>query len=283
MDAGDTPPITTEAAPPYVNRPIARWRWWTHLLVLTALPIAAGILGLVHNGRTKALLPANISGLLLATAEQIVIFTVLFVVAWVASRVNGRQLRLQWRGGFMPVIWGVAYSVALRLLIAAATTTAVVSWLLFKTMIKHGQSPDLNHSGLRPQVENLINLQALQDNPVYFVLMLTLISFVLGGLREELWRAAMFAGIDALFPRAMTNRSGQAVAILVVAALFGLAHTPQGWVGVGVITLLGAGLGAIMVWHKSIWEAVLAHGFFDAATFALLYALGKFSPHELPF
>lgn len=112
--------------------------------------------------------------------------------------------------------------------------------------------------------------------------MLTLVSFVLGGLREELWRAGMFAGFEALFPRLMIKRAGKAVAVLIVAALFGLAHTPQGWAGVAVITLLGAGLGAIMLWHRSLWEAALAHGFFDATTFVFIYVAVKYFPHDLP-
>jgi membrane protease YdiL (CAAX protease family) len=39
--------------------------------------------------------------------------------------------------------------------------------------------------------------------------------------------------------------------------------------------VLGLGLGLIMVFHRSIWPAVLAHGFFDATTMALLpWAMG---------
>ena len=182
----------------------------------------------------------------------------------------------------MPVVWGVGYSIALRMLIIVVTTTAVVFWLLLNAALRHGQPPDLSHNAFRPQVENLINIDALVRNPIYFVLMLTLISFVLGGLREELWRAAMFAGIEALFPRAMERRLGRVAAILVVAVLFGVAHTPQGWAGVAIVTVLGAGLGAIMLWHRSIWEAALAHGFFDATTFVALYVAGKYFPHELP-
>ena len=282
MDAGEIPPIIAEPAPPLPGAAIARWRWWVHLLVLTALPVTAAILGLLHRHKTEALLPTSISGLLLATADQILFFAVFFIIAWVASRVNRRQLRLQWRGGFMPAAFGFAYSVALRMLIMVVTTTAVVFWLLLKTAFQQAQPPDVSHEAFRPQVEHLVNLNALVDNPIYFVLMLTVISFVLGGLREELWRAAMFAGIEALFPKAMSNRLGQAAAILVVAVLFGIAHTPQGWAGVAVITGLGAGLGAIMIWHRSIWEAVLAHGFFDATTFATLYVLGKYFPHQVP-
>jgi membrane protease YdiL (CAAX protease family) len=228
------------------------------------------------------LLPARISSLALVMAEQSVIFTILFVIAWVASRVNRRQLLLPWRGGAMPVVWGVAYSIALRILIVVVATTAVVFWLSVRLALNQGQPEHVNSGAFRPQIEHLINVKALTNDPVYFALMITVASFVLGGLREELWRAGMFAGIEALFPRLMVRRSGQAAAVLIVAGLFGLAHTPQGWAGVAVTALLGAGLGAIMMWHRSIWEAALAHGMFDATTFVFIYLAEKFFPHQLP-
>ena len=35
------------------------------------------------------------------------------------------------------------------------------------------------------------------------------------------------------------------------------------------------GLGVIMILHRSIWPAVLAHGFFNATTFALLPLIAR--------
>ncbi|MDB6109069.1 MAG: Abortive infection protein, partial [Pedosphaera sp.] len=67
----------------------------------------------------------------------------------------------------------------------------------------------------------------------------------------------------------------------VAAVIFGLGHTAQGWSGVAITAFLGLGLGAIMLRHRSIWEAVIAHGFFDAGTFALLYCIAKFHPELL--
>ena len=58
--------------------------------------------------------------------------------------------------------------------------------------------------------------------------------------------------------------------MVLVAVIFGLAHAGMGWGAVFMTTLLGVGLGAIMVWYNSIWEAVLAHGFFNATTFVFL-------------
>jgi membrane protease YdiL (CAAX protease family) len=39
--------------------------------------------------------------------------------------------------------------------------------------------------------------------------------------------------------------------------------------------VLGLGLGSILVFHRSLWIAVLAHGFFDASTFFFLWWLDR--------
>ena len=80
----------------------------------------------------------------------------------------------------------------------------------------------------------------------------------------------MIALLGRVLPGWFGGRFGPWLAIVPVALLFGLAHTPQGWVGVAATTGLGLGLGAILLLHRSLWDAVLAHGFFNAATFAVL-------------
>jgi len=62
----------------------------------------------------------------------------------------------------------------------------------------------------------------------------------------------------------------------VAAVIFGLGHLPQGVLAVAMTGLLGFGLGVIMVLHRSIWPAVIAHGMFDATSLALIpWALEK--------
>ncbi|MBM3841498.1 MAG: CPBP family intramembrane metalloprotease [Verrucomicrobia bacterium] len=56
----------------------------------------------------------------------------------------------------------------------------------------------------------------------------------------------------------------------------GSRHSMQGPVAVGLTTLLGFGLGVIMVLHRSIWPAVIAHGMFDATSLALLPGCSNF-------
>jgi membrane protease YdiL (CAAX protease family) len=132
-----------------------------------------------------------------------------------------------------------------------------------------------------PLTKHMVDISALTGDPIYFALALTLISFVVAGFREELWRAAMLAGINALFPRQFEKLSGQVIGVMIVAVLFGMGHTAEGWAGIAITALLGFGLGAIMLWRRSIWEAVFAHGFFDAGTFAFLYLLARYYPHQL--
>lgn len=174
----------------------------------------------------------------------------------------------------MTLLLGFAYSFCLRIVIMIGLVVFVVPWVL--ALGAHSESV----KQLKPNVGRLINTAALTGDPVYFVLCLTLISFVVAALREELWRAGMIAGVRQLFPRLFASVRGKIAAVMIVALIFGLGHTLQGWSGVAIATVLGVGLGLIMVRHRSIWEAVIAHGFFDAGTFALMFLIAKFLPGQ---
>ena len=71
------------------------------------------------------------------------------------------------------------------------------------------------------------------------------------------------------------------MAVAIAAVIFGLGHLPQGWGGVAMTGALGLGLGWIIVRHQSAREAIFAHGFFDATTFAALYLVIKYFPDAL--
>ena len=62
------------------------------------------------------------------------------------------------------------------------------------------------------------------------------------------------------------------MSVLVAAALFGIGHVAQGPGGVLATALLGVAFGAILLDRRSIWEAVIAHGLFDAVGFLVLAA-----------
>lgn len=95
-------------------------------------------------------------------------------------------------------------------------------------------------------------------------------SFVVAGLREELWRTAFPAGLRTLRPQRFGSRPGQMTAVAIAASLFGFGHLGLGPVAVLFAGRLGFGPGLIMVFHRSLWPALIAHGMFDATSPALL-------------
>jgi membrane protease YdiL (CAAX protease family) len=98
----------------------------------------------------------------------------------------------------------------------------------------------------------------------------TLVSFVVAGLREEIWRAGTLAAMRALWPRAFASRGGQYLAVTLIAVLFGAMHLGMGIIAAFMAGVLGFLLGVIMILHRSVWPAVIAHGLFDATTLAIL-------------
>lgn len=265
----DLPAIPATPQPlPDSPPPVARWRWWLHLLLIAAYPLGIGLLSLGQFGETRAALASTTAGLLVASGFALVSFVFFFGPAWLASRASGDELRLRWHRGFWPVPWGIGYSLALRFglgLVAAATAATLVGLHIvtpdeFQTFVA-SNSPD---------VGAIVDIDALREDPAYFWLMITFVSFVVAGLREELWRAAFLAGMRALGPRWFSSGAGQLPAAAIAAVIFGFGHAAQGPLAAVMAGLLGFGLGAIMIFHRSIWPAVLAHGFFDATSFALI-------------
>lgn len=271
------PPVIGESQPPSPTpRNIAGWRWGAHLLVLISYVLLLGLLGASSGkGADEPMLPGTTRGLLTVCATELLVFGVVFLGACLFSRADKTELLLHWRDGIKPLVRGLLYSVALRAVVAVGMAVIVVGLMLFSGNGKESIEK------LRPKTEALISAGAMTNNPVYLILMLTLVSFVVAGLREELWRSGVFAGLKGLFPSLFANRAGKVAAAALIAVVFGLGHLPQGWGGAGATAALGFGLGLIMLRHNSIWESVLAHGFFDATSFALLYAMELLHPDFL--
>ena len=245
-----------------------RIRWWIHLVVLGAYPILVGILGAAKASSGRPALSHNARGLLLICALELAIFGTLFALAWVSSRASRQDLLLVWRNRIWTVPLGIAYSVLLRLGVALVSvvvfTVLVATRLVTLDQVQHYARTNT------PDVAALVDIAALKNNPLYFFLSITFVSFVVAGLREELWRSGFLAGLRRLWPCAFGTVPGQIAAVAVAAFVFGVGHLALGPIGVAAATLLGFGLGVIMVLHRSIWPAVVAHGMFDATTFALL-------------
>ncbi len=205
---------------------------------------------------------------------ELSVFALVFGVAWLSSRASREELFLPWRPGWWVVPLGVGYSIAIRVA-AGLILFAVVAVLIGSRVISAGAAQDFITAG-RPRVEKLVDVTALRTSPAYFWLTITLVSFVVAGLREELWRAGTLAGLRALWPSAFGSLGGQIGAVALIAVLFGAGHLQLGVIGAVVAGLLGLFLGVIIVLHRSIWPAVIAHGLLDATTFALVpFALEK--------
>ena len=272
-------PIIEPSPPPAAAPVVAAWRWWVHLVVIGVYPLLIGVIALWrHGGGGPPALPTRTPVLLLVCAVELAVFAVFFGGAWLASRATREELRLRWRGRVRPVLLGVVYSGAIRLGLAVVAIAAAVVLLLTQVMTAADLQSFVGAHG--PHVETLVDTAALRNNPVYFWIMVTFVSFVVAGLREELWRSAFLAGMGGVFPAMKTRRGARVAAVAVAAVIFGLGHLPMGGMAVVLTGLIGLLLGLIMLWHGSVWEAVIAHGMFDATSFALIpWALERLPKH----
>jgi len=241
---------------------------------MASLPIIAGFAGKSSHGGGPALTD-NVRGLLFVTGYEVLFFAVIFGLAWLFSRATRDDLLLRWRPGYWVLPLGALYSVAIRL---AVGVIALIVASIFMVITRPSMASVQNFAQAnRPKVEALVDFNALSHNPIYFWLTLALVSPVVGGLREELWRSSFLAGLRSIWPRTFASERGGYFGAGVAALFFGLGHYPQGWLAVGMITIVGFLLGVIMTVHRSIWPAAVAHGLFDATSVAML----PFALHQL--
>lgn len=276
----EAPPVLTAVEPPPVlpRTGLPAWRWAAMLALLAAYPLVLGLLaevlgrfGVKETSGSTTLLPDTTGELLATCGENFGVFAVLFGIAFAFGRPSVDDLWARWHRPWTTLGLGAAWSIGLRALVAALVTCVAVALIVWQK-IHGGEAASLD--AFRPKIENLISPAALHD-PVYLFTTLTLVSFVVAGLREELWRAGMMAAFGKLLPARWRNRWGKAASIVFAAVIFGLGHLPQGAAGVVLTGVLGLGLGWVMTFHRSLWVAVLAHGFFDATSFAGLWALER--------
>jgi membrane protease YdiL (CAAX protease family) len=257
--------VSTEITVP--QRHISRFRWWIHFVFIGGYVAAAIPLGLLQHPRHPAL-PGTTQALLLVCAWEIGVFAVIFLLAWLASRASADDLLLKWRQGCWTIPLGLGYSIALRI------TVAMILFLIVASLLLTGVLPRESLSQFpaqgRTAVERIVDVSAMRHNRAYFWLTISLASFVVAGLREELWRSGTLAAMRALWPTLFGGRDGQIAAVALIAIVFGAAHLTLGLMPAGMAMILGFLLGIIMVVHRSIWPAVIAHGVFDATSFALI-------------
>jgi membrane protease YdiL (CAAX protease family) len=259
-----------EAIPPRLDEPLPvnRRRWWIHLVLISSYMAALAVGGLARSKSHQPALSHTASGLLIICTVELLEFGLVFGLAWLASRASLDDLLLRWRGSVMPVLLGAGYSVGLRLAVGIAS--ALIGVVLLATRLVTMDSLQDFFVNNRPGIENAVDVAALRDNPAYLWLTLTVVSFGVAGMREELWRSSFLAGLRKLWPRQFGSTVGQVWAVIIASILFGLAHLSMGVLAALFGGVLGLSLGLIMVLHRSIWPAVLAHGFFDATSMALI-------------
>lgn len=172
----------------------------------------------------------------------------------------------------VPTCQGAVYSVLLRLAAGAVVVCFLLGMMLFKGISIEEATKVVQDN--QPKVENLVSKDALQNDWAYLLLGMTVVSFVVAGFREELWRSATMASMEKLFPNLRPSLMGKAVLLLVPAIVFGLGHYSQGAGGIILTGIIGIGCGALILFQRNAWTAIMAHGFLDASTFAMLpYAL----------
>ena len=271
------PPLQPDNPPP-ASRPIARWRWFIATLVVGAFPFAAALSSTTRargNPGGEATLPSSVEGLIFAGALQLAFILFFVGIGWLFSRATKAELWMRWRGGIAPLWQGALYSIGLRLLpLLPFFFIAIVLTIM-------GFKPETAANWLnanRPQTDG-IGDSIRAGSALYKAVMLTFFSFVVAGWGEELWRVATMRGLIEIAPRAMPPLAKNVIAVLVSAMVFGVGHLYQGVVGVGVTAFIGVALGAITLYHRSIWPAVIAHGCFDAASFlAVTLGADKLAP-----
>lgn len=256
--------MTNDNAVP--QKQTSRCRWWIHLVLIGGYFVAAIPLLLVKAPRRSSSIGSG--GLLTTCAFEIAIFAVVFGLGWLASRASSEELLLKWRQGWWTVPLGIGYSIVMRIAIAVVLILIVATLLVTGVLDRDHVATFSRES--RPAVERIVDRAAMENDRVYYWLTITVVSFVVAGLREELWRSGTLAGMRALWPDLFEDRDGQIAAVALIAIAFGLAHLSLGLVASAMAAILGFLLGIIMVLHHSIWPAVIAHGMFDATTFALL-------------
>ena len=203
-----------------------------------------------------------------------IVFLILLAICWSISKFSMRGVGLDWADNrtstqflskfFLSIPKGIGWSIVLRFLPLLILLPGFFIYSLI------GEVNEDQISELVPKVETLISREALSNDPFYLFLNLSLVSFIVAGLREELWRGVSFYLLQKVFPEQINNKKGKAFMVVIVALIFGIGHLPQGIMGVLLTSVLGVGLGFLQIWHKSIWEATMAHGFFNATSFLLM-------------
>ena len=112
---------------------VPRWRWWIHFLLIGGYFFPGLIQGFYFTPRYPLLRHSG-QGLLFVCGLNLVSFTIVFLLGWLASRATTDELLLRWRPGWRVVPLGFGYSIAIRLGLAV-TGFIVVLFLLITQLV----------------------------------------------------------------------------------------------------------------------------------------------------
>jgi membrane protease YdiL (CAAX protease family) len=124
---------------------------------------------------------------------------------------------------------------------------------------------------LSGQAQDLSAFDDLQGD-VGLLAGLLLLSWTLAALGEEVaYRGYLLTRVREALGG---GRAAVVTGVLVSSLLFGVAHTEQGVVGVGVVALDGIAWSVLRLRYDTVWAAVLAHGFNNTIGFVTFFLVG---------
>jgi len=126
---------------------------------------------------------------------------------------------------------------------------------------------------LTGQRRDVSQFSAVQGN-VGLLLYLLLMSWTLAAVGEEVaYRGYLQTRIREILPE---GRTGLVLAVTLSSALFGLAHTEQGLVGILLATSDAMFFSVLRYRHHTVWASVLAHGFLNSIGLVAYFVAGPF-------
>lgn len=119
--------------------------------------------------------------------------------------------------------------------------------------------------------QDMTSFDGLEGNLGMLVVLLVL-SWTLAAIGEE----TAYRGFVLTRTREVIGGSlvGVVIAVGLSSVLFGLAHTEQGMVGVALTTIDAVFFSVLRLRYRSVWAAVLAHGFNNTIGLTAFYLVG---------
>jgi|GEM_PF-3999487 len=247
----------------WIERRTDHERWGLHVGILL-MPIFLSVLR--ADADLSHTIPDQASLLGWFFIKKLFVWGSFFSLAFLISKVTTRQLFIRRVNFFRTVFYAFCWSLLLRFFLAI-----VMMILLFVSA--HWLKP-CQISGYANQYSvhmlKIIFHDRYVQHPIEAMTIMSVISCVFG-VNEELWRAGMFAGLSQLYPQIFSGRWGTFGMIVLVGMVFAMAHLYQGAIGIGLTFMIGVGLGAILLYRKSYWEAAITHSLIDVTSFLMIF------------